>query len=506
MEKQVNETSSNQTPSDYEDQDVAVGREYMSIEDQHKAIDQLAVQHGVNHRRLMAKLDMWIVPPICLLYLLAFLDRVNISNAQVYGMGDDIGLTGNQYNVALTIFFVPYVVAEVPSNYLLKKFRPHLWLSLCMVIFGAVMIGQGFVKNYSGILATRFFLGMFEAGMFPGCFYLLSMWYRRDEAQKRYSFFFSSTCLAGAFGGLIAYGCNQIDGAKGLAGWRWLYIIEGAITMFCSIVLFFFIADFPEDAKFLKENERQFLKAKLEFDVGASGAEIPLDLKGVGRVFKEWKIYMAGLMYFCLIIPAYGYAYFSTAIIKEMKYSPVQTQLHSVPPWAASFGMSMLFAVVADRLRHRFTFAVLSSLICAAGFIMLLANHTNIHVRYGGCFLVACGAYTSMPLIVCWTNLNFSGHHRRSVGTAFQVGFGNIGGIIATFAFLSKDAPYYTKGIGLGLAFALLCVVITTAYFLGVVRENRLKDKGLWTKKWNKMSPEVQAVSGDLDPNFRYTY
>lgn len=130
---------------------------------------------------------------------------MNISNANIFGLSTDLNLTqNNRYNTALVIFFLPYVVFEIPSNILLKKLRPHVWLSGCMFMFGLVTVCQGLTHSYGGLLAARFFLGLFETGMFPGCFYLIGMWYRRSEAQRRYSFFFSSTTLAGAFGGLLA--------------------------------------------------------------------------------------------------------------------------------------------------------------------------------------------------------------------------------------------------------------------------------------------------------------
>ncbi len=146
----------------------------------------------------MRKIDFRVIPFLCILYLLAFLDRVNIANARSFGLVKDLNLGNLEFNTALTIFFVPYVVFEIPSNILLKKLRPNVWLSGCMFLFGVVSICQGLVQNYSGLLATRFFLGICETGMFPGCFYLIGMWYKRSEAQRRYSFFFSSTTLAGA--------------------------------------------------------------------------------------------------------------------------------------------------------------------------------------------------------------------------------------------------------------------------------------------------------------------
>ena len=478
----------------------------LSYKEQQETIEELAKTHEVDHRRLMLKADFCIVPAICLLYLLAFLDRVNISNANVYGMSTDLNLVGNQYNIALTVFFVPYVLAEVPSNFFLKKCKPHVWLSGCMIMFGVVTLCQGFVQNFGGLVTCRFFLGLFEAGMFPGCFYLLSMWYRREEAQKRYSFFFSSTTLAGAFSGLIAAGIWNLDNKRGIEGWRWIFIIEGAITIVCSSILFFCISDFPEEARFLKENERQFMKAKLALDVGDSSSDVKLDVKGVLNVFKEWKIWMAGLIYFCHIIPSYGYAYFAAAIVKSLGYTAIQTQFHSVPPWVCATGFSMIVAVMSDKMRHRAAFALFSLLTAVAGFIMLLANETNTQVRYGGLFLIVCGLYTSMPLVVCWNSMNFAGHHRKAVGTAWQVGFGNIGGIIATFSFLAKDAPLYTKGLSIGIGFAILAMIFIGIYVTGLYFENKAKRLGKQDERWENMSEKEKKVAGDLSPSFVYNY
>jgi MFS family permease len=199
-------------------------------------------------RRITTKIDLHIIPFVIVLYLMAFLDRVNIANARAFGLEKDLGMTGVQYNTALTIFFVPYIICEIPSNILLKKFSPRVWLALCCIGFGAVTALQGLVQNYSGILATRFFLGIFECGMFPGCFYLLGAWYRRHEAQKRFSLFFSSTSLAGAFGGLLASAIGKMDYVRGYRGWRWIFILEGCFTVLVGIVFLFTFPTFPEEA------------------------------------------------------------------------------------------------------------------------------------------------------------------------------------------------------------------------------------------------------------------
>lgn len=196
--------------------------------------------------------------------------------------------------------------------------------------FGLVTVCQGLVKDRGGLYTTRFFLGVTETGMFPGCFYLIGMWYKRNEAQRRFSFFFSSTSLAGAFGGLLAAAISKMDGMRGYSAWRWIFILEGTLTCVISFLFFFIIPDFPENAKFLTPEEREFMKLKLQDDQGKSALERPIKLKDVVDVFKDYKILIGGFMYFGLIVPAYGYAFFAPSIIQTtFNLSALQTQCKS---------------------------------------------------------------------------------------------------------------------------------------------------------------------------------
>jgi len=132
------------------------------------------------------------------------------------------------------------------------------------------------------------------------------MWYKRSEAQKRYSFFFSSTTLAGAFGGLLAAAIGKMNGMRGYSAWRWIFILEGVLTCLVAFLFFFIIPDFPEDAKWLTEEEREYVKARLRVDQGRSAADRQITMRDVVNVFKDYKVIVGGFMYFGLIVPAYG--------------------------------------------------------------------------------------------------------------------------------------------------------------------------------------------------------
>ena len=201
----------------------------------------------------------------------------------------------------------------------------------------------------------------------------------------------------------------------------------------------------------------------------------------------------------------------------------IQTQLYSVPPWACAFAFAMAIATISDHLKHRFAFALFPISLAFSGFSILLAVHDNPKVQYAALFLAVMGCYSAMPVIACWFNLNrkflhppthpsnandlsqgspVGGHRRRAVGIAWQIGFGSIGGIVATYSFISKDAPRYTKGHAISLGFICLSAVSCVAYYIAITTENRKRDNG--QSKYSHATEEERKMLGDLHPEYRY--
>jgi MFS family permease len=176
---------------------------------------------------------------------LCYLDRTNVGNARLVGLEKDLKMKGLDYNIALAIFFPFYVVAEIPSNIMLKRTRPSIWFTFIMVCWGLTMLSMGFVYNFSGLLACRIFLGIAEGGLFPGVSYFITMWYRRTECGLRLALFFSAATLAGAFGGLLARAISQMSGIGGRAGWSWIFILEGLMTLVVGSFSYWVINDYP---------------------------------------------------------------------------------------------------------------------------------------------------------------------------------------------------------------------------------------------------------------------
>ncbi|KAL2047243.1 hypothetical protein N7G274_001262 [Stereocaulon virgatum] len=438
----------------------------------------VTVAGAMNERKLLRKIDLRVLPTITVIYVLAFLDRVNIGNALLYGLPKDLHLQGTQLNIALSVFFVTYCIFEIPANVLMKKLSPQTFLSASVFLCGLLAISQGFVNDFRGLVTVRVLLGIAEAGIFPGCFYLIGMWYKPSEAQRRFSLFFNAGSFAGAFGGLLASAIGKMEGVRGYHAWRWVFMLEGLLSCILSIAAFFLIANFPEHANWLSEDERAFVVARLAADEGSSGVDERISWQGILETFKDWKMIPGALMYFGPTVSTYGLAYFIPSIVATYGHKPIEAQLYSVIPWAAAmvFGMSMAFA--SDGFQNRSAFIVFGLCIAISGNLTLSKVHKNRKAEFAGLILYTMGVIGILPILLCWFSMNLKSHRRRLVGTAWQLGFGNIAGIVAPFAFQSKDAPRYHLGYSLGLGCLCLAGAASLTYFMGCFAQNKQRTHG----------------------------
>ncbi|QRW22310.1 major facilitator superfamily transporter [Rhizoctonia solani] len=240
-------------------------------------------------KRLLSKLDRRILPWMAGLFLLSYLDRSNIGNARLDGLEKDLGLRGLQFNNALAIFYPFYVISEVPSNMMLKRTRASFWFAFLMVSWGTIMTLMGLVKNYTGLMIARSFLGIAEGGLFPGIAFYITLWYRRSETGSRMAIYYAAATVAGAFGGLLARGISEMRGVGGLEGWSWIFILEGLLTIIVAAVAYFFIPDDPSTAHFLTSAERDEVIRRLDDD--NSHLSRANDMEFFWDAVKDWKTY-----------------------------------------------------------------------------------------------------------------------------------------------------------------------------------------------------------------------
>ncbi|EEH04161.1 conserved hypothetical protein [Histoplasma capsulatum G186AR] len=456
-------------------------------------------------RRLLWKFDIHIIPILFLVYFCAFLDRINVGNALIEGMLEELNMNNtNDPRIALLIFFVPYILLEVPSNVLLKRVAPSTWITILTFFFGLVTVCQGFVKGPKGLIVCRFFLGVFEAGLLPGFIYLMSMYYKRHEFQKRFAVLFTSGMVAGAVGGLLAFELAKLDGVGGYSGWRWIFIVEGLMSISLSLVTKFLIVDWPSEATFLTEEERLTVAVRLKEDVGSAKMD-RLDRQSLQIIIKDWKIYTGALIYLTINTCGYSTALFNPTILKQFGYNASQSQVHSIPIWGTSAAVIILVGYLSDRIRHRWGFVIFGCFFSSIGYILLLnQNHSSLRVKYMALFIVNIGVYIAHPVTIVWLSNNLAGHYKRAFGSAFQISFGNIGGIVASNLFLPNGAPLFKAGYGSALALTVVCALLSTVFMLALDRENKMRDAGRRDYRFNLCQAELENL-GDDHPDFRFT-
>ncbi|OTA93843.1 hypothetical protein M434DRAFT_72315 [Hypoxylon sp. CO27-5] len=466
----------------------------------------------LDEKKILRKMDIRLIPMLAILYLLSFLDRGNIGNAKIEGLQEDLRMSSDEYNWCLTVFFFTYAAFEVPSNLLLKKLRPSRWLPLIMIAWGTVMTLMGIVRSFHGLLISRLFLGVTEAGLYPGCAYYLTMWYCRHEIQLRQAMFFSAASIAGAFSGLLAFAIAKMDGIGNLEGWRWIFILEGLATVVIAVLAFFVLHDFPETASFLTEKEREFVVFRLKYQGQFGGKESgqtqvaqaeEFDWRYVVSAFKDWQIWVNIFVYWGIVCPLYGISLFLPTIIRNLGYSSSTAQLMTVPIYITAAILAVLFAFISDRVGKRSPFVIAFLFMMIVGFSMCISS-TNPRVVYGGVFVAACAIYPAFPGVVTWLSNNLAGSYKRSAGMAIQIGVGNLGGAMASNFYRQRDSPRYILGHGLELGFISAGIVAAFILVAAYVTINKKRDKIIQEGRETHYTAEELSAQGDRAVTFRY--
>lgn len=384
-------------------------------------------------RKLLRKLDAWIVPPVMLLYLFSFLDRVNIGNARLYGLEEDLGLEGDQYQIAVSVLFVTYVLSELPSNLVIKRFTPSRWLSFITFGWGVVATCTGLTQNYAGLLACRVILGALEGGLFPGLTIYLTMFYTKREYGLRIGYLFVSAAIAGSLGGLLAYAIGHMEGIGGFRGWRWIMIIEGIPTVFLGVAIWWWLADDPETAYYLSPDERALIGARMRRQIGHTKSGDQMHKEDVYTGLKDIKIWLFCVGLFGSDIILYGYSTFLPTIIRELgDWTSAEVQALTIPCYALGAISYLIVAWLSDRTQKRAVFAVIFGIICTAGYAVLVSNASR-GVKYFGCFLAAMGLYVVVGIPLAWLPSNNPRYGKRTVATGLQLTIGNLAGVPAPF-------------------------------------------------------------------------
>ncbi|ORY14066.1 major facilitator superfamily domain-containing protein [Clohesyomyces aquaticus] len=444
--------------SDEKDQQIT--REYLQQDESPDSIEAKKKEAA-----LVRKLDCYVAPVMMLLMLISYLDRGNIGFAATQGMTKDIGLKGSQLNTAVSVFYIFYILAEFPTSILVKRLQFNRVIPAIAFCWGIVCLCTGFVRNFAGLVTTRIFLGFFEGCLFPSMTLFLCNWYTREELGVRVAYLFIASALSGAFGGLIAWAILYMDGVSGLPGWRWLYILEGVITVVWAFICIFVVPKNYETAYFLTDAEKAIMRQRAERTEAYSGGQghySKADIKEAAKDIKSWAQY--------LVIP--------------------------VNLWGAV--VYAIGAYLSDRFQTRFLPLIFMAPVGIAGYAILLSP-VSPGVRYFATYLISTACFLCTGGNIAWLSGNCAPDGKRAASLGILLTLTNIGGVVSGQIYQTGAAPGYT----LGHAWSLGCLAFAWCgwWIVRAIYQRREKRKDV---KLAEGYVRGEGMYTDREPDFRY--
>lgn len=410
-------------------------------------------------KRIMSKVTWKIVPYVFLLYIVAMIDRVNVGFAALT-MNKDLGISASTYGLIAGIFFISYFFFEVPSNVIMHKVGARKWIARILVSWGIVVVLEGFVNSAFQLGILRTLLGVAEAGFYPCMILYLTYWFPGKHQARAVSFFMVGMAVANAFGGPISAFIMDQTGWLGMAGWRWVFILEGAPAILLGILTLFVLVDRPDQAKFLNKEEKSWLIGELNRELAAKQAKIKVHTSH-WSVMKNPRVWHMGFAYLCYCIGVYGVGLWMPQIIKGLSKMLTTTQvgLISAIPYIAAAFIMVLVARHSDAKNERRLHVALP--IGIAFFALIGVTLTANLVLSMVLLTVALSAIYSF-VGVFWTipNLSLSEAH-AAVGIALINSFGNLGGFFGPYVvgWLKDFTHTTTAGMYFEAAFCLLATI-----------------------------------------------
>ncbi|WP_323120391.1 MFS transporter [Burkholderia alba] len=365
-----------------------------------------------------------LLPLLVIAYVISFLDRTNIAFAK-HSMGIDLGISSAAYGLGAGLFFLTYALFEIPSNLIMHRVGARFWIARIMVTWGALSVAMAFVRGETSFYAMRLLLGAAEAGLFPGVMLYLTYWFGREERARATGYFLLGVCIANIVGGPLAGALLELDGALGLHGWQWLFIVEGIPAILLASVVWTRLPDRPRDARWLPPDTARALEQRLAREQDAGAPEH--GGQGFGRALRDRQIWLAIFVYFCHQLTIYTVIFFLPGIVGASgRFSPVTIGLLSATPWiAAALGAAMLPRYATDSGRSR-------RLLCAGLSVMAAGLLGAAYASPALGLLSLCGA-AAMFFVV--QSIVFTFPSSRLSGSALAGGLGlvNTCGLLGGF-------------------------------------------------------------------------
>ncbi|OCF61388.1 nicotinamide mononucleotide permease [Kwoniella mangroviensis CBS 10435] len=438
------------------------------------------------------KIDILLMPTLVALYILNYLDRQNISSAKIAGISKDLGLTTTDYNTAVSVLFAGYVSLQVPSNMLASKIAyPGIYICIMCAVWGIISACTGAVHSFASLAVCRTFLGFAEAAFFPGAVYLVSTFYTKRSMALRTAILYSGSQIGNAFGGLFALAILELDGTHGLEGWRWLFIVEGVLTVGLAAIFATFIPNKPQTVRWLTPQEKDRLQYRLELDRGSKDAT---DEVSVGTAFKmavtdpkTW------LLCACLQANyiAASVTNFFPVVVNTLGFNRTITLAITCPPYVLCCIAVIVNGWHSDKKSERTLHIIVPFIFTVLGNVIAVAT-TNVAARYFAMCILPSSFYSASIVILSWISSSVTGPAvKRAIIYAVINALCNTPNIWTSYLYF--NAPKYTAAFGVDLAASVLLIIAAASTHLYLKRQNSRLERGEDTGKHGPSAVQIEA-------------
>ncbi|ODO04657.1 hypothetical protein I350_05266 [Cryptococcus amylolentus CBS 6273] len=424
---------------------------------------------------LVRRLDLFLMTYVCISYCMKYIDQQAHSNAYVSGMKEDLAFKGNEYNWVGTCFSIGYTIGTIPSQFLTAKFRPSVIIPMFEIIWSVLIMVNAAAKNVKLIFAMRFLIGLFESIAYPGFVSVLASWYTPKELAKRVAFLQASSAAGSMFSGYLQAGIyKSLDGRYGLAGWKWLFIIDGIISLPIAITGFFVIPDHPSTLRTFWLKPHHLEQAVERMDEIGRAPKGKLTWQKVVAIFKEYPVWIILLCYPPCIVAGQAISYFNLYLkSKPMGHVFSVYQINLIPTGGQALQIVATIgaAALSDFFKARLSMIVITAGIGMLGHILLSVWDIGFSGQFAGYMLIYCAVGAGALCLTWFSEICSADAEVRTIiiGLANGIGYAWIAG----FPFLmypASQAPHYRYGYKIGAGFYAITITGCTVLAILVKR------------------------------------
>ncbi|GAB7323890.1 hypothetical protein MBLNU13_g07323t1 [Cladosporium sp. NU13] len=443
---------------------------------------------GADEKKLLRRIDWRLLPLLAAMYVIKTIDAQNVSNARAMDKGTEhnimieLNMSSDQFNLVTVAYYIPYIVAEAPSNLVLKYMKPSVWQARVMVSWGIVLCCHSVVKNAGGLYTVRALLGLMEAGLWPGILLQLCYWYRPDELAKRIVLVTIFGNFSAVISGVLAFAFNGVK-TGGLSGWKWLILTEGIVTIVLGIAVFFLLPDcafehyelrislVPSTVTWLSEDEKSFIQGRLPINSPKS-SDKDFDWQEFKNTFKDYRLWLFLGVWGFYTVGTTGLTFYQPSIVAELGFTSIaEAQLLNLPPAIFSCLLVIFFGWLASTATVPLPAIPLFFMIAIEACYAVEYTYPNVGGVYAAT-LLAGGFSTAWYIMMWpWRVQTINGATGSAFAIAFANSYGQIGGAVGAQLFNSRFAPRYETSFAIAMGFVGIAIVVAsiTWYFTGSV-------------------------------------